>query len=127
MRRRVPVPAAEWAVIGALTLLGLALRLPALGDSLFGDELSSYFVVTGRSLAGTLHLLNGNAIELNPPLYFLLAWTSEKLAGESQESLRLVSDGAAALWGLYAVCSCGAVYTHYTSIFLRTDFFGSRH
>ena len=67
-----------------------ALRLPALGDSLFGDELSSYFVVTGRSLAGTLHLLNGKAIELNPPLYFLLAWASEKLAGESPRSARVV-------------------------------------
>jgi 4-amino-4-deoxy-L-arabinose transferase-like glycosyltransferase len=184
------VPGAEWAVISALTLLGIALRLPALGDSLFGDELSSYFVVTGRSLAGTLHLLNGKAIELNPPLYFLLAWTSEKLAGESQESLRLVSllAGTASIpltfvlgrltvgrrpglvatalvtlspfliffsaearayallmvmlllstigllqalrtgrlrwWGLYAVCSCGAMYTHYTSIFLLIGQFG---
>jgi uncharacterized membrane protein YgcG len=190
MTRRPSVPAGAWAVIGGLTLLGLALRLPALGDSLFGDELSSYFVVTGRSLAGTFHLLNGNAIELNPPLYFALAWASEKLAGDSAQSLRLISlvAGTAAIpltyvlgrltvglraglaaaamvtlspfliffsaearayallmvlvlvssigllqalrtgrlrwWAVYAVCSCAAMYTHYTSLFVLVGQFG---
>ncbi|MFN8161886.1 MAG: hypothetical protein U0R52_12675 [Solirubrobacterales bacterium] len=36
----------EALLLAALTALGLALRLPGLSQSLFGDELSTYWVVT---------------------------------------------------------------------------------
>jgi hypothetical protein len=91
MRRQPSAFAAELAAISVLTGLGLVLRLPSLGDSLFGDELSTYFVVGGRSFGGALHLLHGNAIELNPPLYFAFAWLGDQLAGPSVQSLRFIS------------------------------------
>jgi hypothetical protein len=86
-------PSEGWlvAVVAALTLVGLALRLPAFGDSLFGDELSAYYIVAGHSLGQVMHLLNNHSTELNPPLFFVLAWFSEKIFGNSAESLKLVS------------------------------------
>lgn len=72
-------------------MVGLLLRLPSFENSLFGDELSTYFVVTGHSLGRVIYLMNGHSIELNPPLFFILAWVSEKLGGDSAQSLKLVS------------------------------------
>jgi 4-amino-4-deoxy-L-arabinose transferase-like glycosyltransferase len=78
-------------VVAALALIGLLVRLPSFGDSLFGDELSTYFIVTGSSFGHVLYLLEGgHSIDLNPPLYFLVAWLSERL-GHSPELLRLPS------------------------------------
>ncbi len=72
-------------------MLGLLVRLPSFGDSLFGDELSTYFIVTGHSLGHVVYLLEGgHSIDLNPPLYFIFAWLAERL-GESDELLRLPS------------------------------------
>jgi dolichyl-phosphate-mannose-protein mannosyltransferase len=79
------------ALVAAVTVLGLLVRLPSFGDSLFGDELSTYFIVTGHSLGHVVYLLEGgHSIDLNPPLYFMLAWLAERL-GESNELLRLPS------------------------------------
>jgi hypothetical protein len=79
------------AVVAAVTVLGLLVRLPSFGDSLFGDELSSYFIVTGHSLGHVVYLLEGgHSIDLNPPLYFMLAWLAERI-GDSNELLRLPS------------------------------------
>lgn len=75
---------------GALTLVGLILRARSLGNSLFGDELSSYFIVTGHSFGQILHILYGHSVDLNPPLYFLSAWVVERL-GASVQALRAVS------------------------------------
>lgn len=177
-------------LVVAATLIGLVLRLPWIGDSLYGDELSSFYVVTGHSFGQVLHLLNGHTTELNPPLYFVLAWLSEQVAGSSVESLRfisllsgvaiipltyllgrwtvgsragLVGAAAAALspflifyasearayslmivlclvstlallrsvstgrpwwWVAYAACSCAAMYTHFTSVFVLIAQFG---
>ncbi|MFL5824966.1 MAG: glycosyltransferase family 39 protein [Thermoleophilaceae bacterium] len=78
--------------VAAITLVGLLVRLPSFGDSLFGDELSAFYVVHGHGLRETLHLVKaGNSTELNPPLFFALAWLSEKIFGSSTESLKLVS------------------------------------
>lgn len=77
-------------MVGGVTAVGLALRLPSLGNSLFGDELSSYFIVTGHSLERVLYILNGHTVELSPPLYFVAAWLVERL-GDSVHALRLVS------------------------------------
>jgi Dolichyl-phosphate-mannose-protein mannosyltransferase len=170
--------------LAVITVLGVIVRLPSFGDSLFGDELSSYYVVTGHSLGRVIHLLNGHEVELNPPLYFVLAWVSEKLFGVSAQSLKLVSllagtamipltyvlgrrtvsvkagivasmfvafspfliyystearayalmtllcllstlalleavrTGRAGWWAAYAVFSCAAAYTQFTSVFL---------
>jgi hypothetical protein len=78
-------------LLGAITLVGLLVRLTLLGDSLFGDELSTYFIVTESSLGHVVYLLEGgNSVDLNPPLFFILAWVAERF-GESAELLRLPS------------------------------------
>ena len=59
-----------------------------LGNSLFGDELSTYSIVTGHSPGQILHILNGHSVDLTPPLFFELAWLSSRL-GRTPELLRL--------------------------------------
>ena len=176
-----------WLItLGLLTALGLALRLVRLGDSLFGDELST--LVGARLAAGpgdVVDLISADTIviELTPPLYFILAWVSTEL-GDAVELVRLPAliagtllipatyslgartvgrgagliasalvaiapftvfystDGRAYMlaallvavaalallrasddgsrrwwWAGYALASCAAVYTHYTSVF----------
>jgi mannosyltransferase len=78
------------AAVAALTLIGLAIRIANFDQSLFGDEISTYFVVHGHSLGGVLHELRDNDLssEISPPLYFILAWLSAKL-GSGPEWLRL--------------------------------------
>jgi 4-amino-4-deoxy-L-arabinose transferase-like glycosyltransferase len=80
------------AAVTALTLLGLAIRLANFDQSLFADEISTYFVVHDHSLGGVLHQLRDNDLssEISPPLYFVLAWLSAKL-GSGPEWLRLPS------------------------------------
>ena len=171
--------------VGAFTVLGLLLRLPSFNDSLFGDELATYFIVTDHNLRDVVWLLKGNSPtgDLSPPLFFMAAWLTKGLAGHP-ESLRVVSlaSGLAAIpltyllglwtvgrraallgsllialspflifyttearayglmlllvllstlallkalddgrfwwWAAYALCSCAAVYTHYTPVYL---------
>ena len=77
--------------VAALTALGLALRLILFGDSLFGDELSSYAAASMADGPGdVVNLISGDTsvVELTPPLYFLLAWVSTKL-GNAVELVRL--------------------------------------
>jgi mannosyltransferase len=78
------------ALVGALTLVGLLLRLPSFDDSLYGDEISTYYIVTGHSLGRVIDLLQGDSVELSPPLFFVLAWATEKL-GDASQWTRLVS------------------------------------
>jgi 4-amino-4-deoxy-L-arabinose transferase-like glycosyltransferase len=80
-----------WALLAAITAIGLALRLPSFGDSLFGDELSAFYIVAGHGFGQMMHLLNGHSTELNPPLFFILAWGSVKVFGLSAMALKLVS------------------------------------
>jgi 4-amino-4-deoxy-L-arabinose transferase-like glycosyltransferase len=86
--------AARWAlvVVGALTTAGLLLRLPSFDDALFGDELATYFIVTGNSFDRVIWLLQGNSAtgDLSPPLFFLVAAVTERL-GHTTELLRLSS------------------------------------
>lgn len=63
----------DWVVLAAIVTAGVLLRLPSLGNALFGDELSSYFIVTQHSFGGIITLLDGHSVDLNPPLYFLVA------------------------------------------------------
>jgi 4-amino-4-deoxy-L-arabinose transferase-like glycosyltransferase len=78
-------------LLTALVLVALVVRLPWFGDALYGDEVQAFWDVSGRSLGDTVHLLAGNSTELSPPLFFVLAWFSERLFGSSAESLRVVS------------------------------------
>ena len=73
-------------------MLALLLRLPSFDDSLYGDELATYFVVTDHSLGDVVQLLQGNSPtgDLSPPLFFMVAWLTEGL-GDHPESLRIAS------------------------------------
>lgn len=77
-------------LVAAITVGGLLLRLPSFGDSLFGDELSTHYIVTGHSLGHVMYLLQGHSVDLNPPLFFMLAWVAERF-GDGAQVLRLVS------------------------------------
>jgi mannosyltransferase len=166
-------------------VLGLLLRLPSFNDSLFGDELATYFVATDRSVGDVVDLLQGNSVtgDLSPPLFFMVASLTDGL-GDYAESLRLASllAGLAAIpltyvlgdwtvgraaglvaaaivtlspfliyyttearaygltlllvllstlallravetmgawwWIAYALCSCAAIYAHYTPVYV---------
>lgn len=77
-------------LIAAITAAGLLLRLPSFGDSLFGDELSTYYIVGGHNLSHVVYLLQGHSVDLNPPLFFVLAWLVERF-GDGAQAIRLVS------------------------------------
>jgi mannosyltransferase len=79
-------------LLGGITTAGLLLRLPSFQDALFGDELATYYVVTGHSLAHILWLLEGNSVtgDLSPPLFFLLAGLTGRL-GDALDLIRLGS------------------------------------
>lgn len=79
--------------VGAVMLVGLGLRLPSFGDSLFGDEVGAYWIVAGHSLGRVIYYMGGHtpSPELNPPLWFVLAWVATKPFGVAAWSLKLVS------------------------------------
>jgi hypothetical protein len=169
------------AAVAGLTLLGLAIRLANLDQSLFADELSTTWIVDGHSLGDVVSSVRSDD-EITPPLYFILAWLSLQV-GSGLEWLRVPSliagtatiplvyllgmrtvsraaglvgaavtalspfmiyystearsyalmialltastlallaalrGGRARWWGVYALCACGALYSHYTSVF----------
>src|SRR3954447_3885651 len=77
------------AVVAALTVLGLAIRIANFDQSLLGDELSSYWVIKGHSFGHMLSILRSDA-EITPPLFFVFAWLSSKL-GSNPDLIRLPS------------------------------------
>ncbi|MGH9080294.1 MAG: glycosyltransferase family 39 protein [Acidimicrobiales bacterium] len=85
-----PLPRLFLLFIGAITLGGLLLRLPSFNDSLAGDEISTYFIVTKHSLGEVLRLVDSNQ-ETSPPLYFLIAWVENGVFGSTAQSIRLIS------------------------------------
>ena len=67
-------------MVAAITVVGAALRLVVLHDSLFADELSTYWIVSGHSLGGRdLHRPHGcrdhPAALLRPRLADDAGWT----------------------------------------------------
>ena len=70
-----------------LILIGLALRLPSFGDSLWGDELSTNYVVNGFGMGSVIHIVLSDQ-EGTPPLFFLLVWLTKGIDGA--EGLRIV-------------------------------------
>jgi mannosyltransferase len=181
--RETPLPRHFMVLVGLITVGGLLLRLPSFHDALFGDEISTYFIVTGHSLPRVLRLIESNQ-ETSPPLYFILTWATKGFLGNPVESIRLLSliTGTAAIpltfllglwtvgrraalvgatcvalspymifystearpfmlvlfftllstlallraldseknvwWVAFGACSCAAVYSHYSAVFL---------
>jgi hypothetical protein len=81
-------------VLGVLIVAGFAVRLVLARESLFGDELSTYWIVAQHGLHGVLSLIYGTAAvkhaEITPPLYFVASWLTEHLGG-TPLALRLPS------------------------------------
>ena len=174
-----PLPAA--ILVGLLTATGAAIRVAILDQSLFADELSTWWIISTNGLEGVISTVHGNA-EITPPLAFVASWLATQI-DLTKEMARLPSllagvatipavyllgartvgrpaaVVAAALttlspfmiyysaearsyalmmlfvvlstlamlaavdtrrtgwWVLYAVCSCAAMYSHYTAVF----------
>jgi len=85
-----PLPAVFMVLVGVVTVGGLLLRLPSFNDSLFGDEISTYFIVVGNNLGRVLQLVHSNQ-ETTPPLYFVVAWATKGFLGSPVQSIRLIS------------------------------------
>ncbi len=77
-------------LIGAITLGALLLRIPSFRDPLFGDEISTHFIVVGNGLGRVMRLVHSNQEE-SPPLFFALAWATKGLLGNASQSIRIVS------------------------------------
>src|SRR5215212_1909715 len=95
--------ARPYIAVAAITALGVALRLLVGHQSLFADELSTHYVVTGRGLGNSVSIVHTDA-EITPPLYFVLAWLATRLA-DTVELLRAPSllAGAAAIPLVFAL------------------------
>jgi 4-amino-4-deoxy-L-arabinose transferase-like glycosyltransferase len=96
------------ATVAALTVLGFALRVVVAHQSIFADELSTYWISATHGLGGVLSLMYGTGrivhAEISPPLYFVLAWLATRL-GDTPELLRLPSlvAGTASLPVIYLI------------------------
>jgi mannosyltransferase len=86
-RVRVRTPTIALAVAG-LTLLALALRVPGLDQSLFGDELFTYDTAAVGSLSDLVHAVR--ATEVSPPGFFFVVWLARRVS-DAQVWLRLPS------------------------------------
>jgi hypothetical protein len=165
-----------------LTTMGSAIRLVVAQEPVFGDELSTWWIISTNGLGGVVSTVHSDA-EISPPLFFAAAWltTQMDLTPELARAPSLVAGAAgiplvyllglrtvgraaavvaAALtalspfliyysaeargyalmvalvalstlamllaldtrrarwWVVYAVASCAAVYSHYTSVFV---------
>lgn len=85
-----PLPTTYLGLVALVTVLGFVLRLPSFGDSLAGDEISTFYIVHGHSLSRAMSLVYSPQ-ETTPPLYFILAWLTKGWLGNPAESIRLVS------------------------------------
>jgi hypothetical protein len=102
---RIPEPSdrATWILLVAIVAVGLVPRLLQFGDGLYGDEVSTLYIVRDRGFADMLNVVSSDA-EISPPLYFILAWFSTKL-GSAPDLVRLPSllAGIASIPLVYAV------------------------
>ena len=77
-----------------LTLLGAVIRLIVAHQSLFADELSTYWISATHGLRGVMSLMYGSGAikhaEITPPGYFVAAWATTRL-GHTAMLLRLPS------------------------------------
>ena len=80
------------AAVVALTLLGAVLRAIVARQSLFADELSTYWISATHGFGGVISLMYGTHRiphpEITPPLSFIASWLTTRL-GRTPELLRL--------------------------------------
>ncbi len=76
-------------VMGVLTAAGAFLRVQVAHQSLFADELSTYWIVTSRELGRVLVTVYSHA-EISPPAFFVASWLTTRL-GDTPELVRLPS------------------------------------
>jgi Dolichyl-phosphate-mannose-protein mannosyltransferase len=90
------------ASVAIVSVIGLLLRWISAQQSLFGDELFTYADTTVSSLPDVFDRMK--VFEANPPIFYVLAWTSAKL-GDPATAIRLPSvfAGAAAVPVLYLI------------------------
>jgi 4-amino-4-deoxy-L-arabinose transferase-like glycosyltransferase len=92
-RRRAARRAASLPVlaVAALAAIGAVLRVIVAHQSVFADELSTYWISVTHGLGGVLSLLYSNGriqhAEITPPLSFLASWLSTR-PGATVELLR---------------------------------------
>jgi hypothetical protein len=79
---------APLALVAGLTVTAFLIRLAALDQSLFADELFTYRIATRDSPADVVREVQDTAI--TPPLHYLLAWGTGKL-GEPKIWIRVPS------------------------------------
>ena len=91
-----------WIAAGILTILALAVRIPGLSQSLFGDELFTYDTAAVGSPQDLIHAVRTS--EVSPPLFFFVVWLARRIS-DAQVWLRLPSlvCGVALIPVLYAV------------------------
>jgi uncharacterized membrane protein len=82
-------------IVTLLTALGLALRLIADTQSVFGDELvfTREIAIRASGPVDVIELVRDDSegvVELNPPLFYLLAWAASEL-DSSPEAVRIPS------------------------------------
>lgn len=87
MRARRP-SAGALVALSVLVVLGAALRFEVAQQSLFGDELATFWVITTRDLDELLATIRSDA-EISPPLPFVLSWLAVELGDPVLEFARL--------------------------------------
>ena len=74
----------------ALTVVGAVLRVAVAHQSLYADELATYWLITTHGFRGVISALYSTHDEITPPLSFLAFWVTAHL-GHSPELVRLPS------------------------------------
>jgi uncharacterized membrane protein len=79
--RRFPI------LVALLVVAGFALRMIQMGNPLFGDELSTLWIIRNHGFFESISVVSSNA-EITPPLYFMLSWLTTQL-GSAPELVRI--------------------------------------
>lgn len=87
--------------VALILVVGTIVRLRVAGQSIFADELSTYWIVSTRGLGDVLSVVHSNA-EITPPLSFVASWLTTRV-DTTPELLRLPSLVA-------GIATIGAVY-----------------
>lgn len=97
----------RWAepalAVAALSAVGGALRVATSGQSVFADELATYWIVSTHGFSDLFTVVHSDA-EISPPLSFLAAWLTTRidLTPELLRAPSLVA-GLATIPGVYLV------------------------
>jgi hypothetical protein len=83
-------------IVAVVTCVGVGLRLAIAHQSIFADEISTYWIVSSNGLGGVVSTVHSDA-EITPPLYFVLAWlvTRIELTPELLRATSLVAGATA--------------------------------